>query len=49
MKNVLAFLGAVFIVLLVGGAIIMFFMYLLACGMSDAPHTCSLPFLGYIN
>lgn len=31
------------------GLIAFGFLALMACGMSDAPHTCSLPFVGYIN
>ena len=49
MKDVLAVIGGVFVVLTICSGIILFFLYLLACGMSDAPHTCALPFLGYIN
>ena len=37
------------LVLAAAGAVGVFFLWIFACGMSDAPHTCSLPFLGYIN
>ena len=45
----LALVGGVCLVLMVLFFGLWGFAYVIACGMSDAPHTCSLPFLGYIN